>query len=130
MKEDLIAKMEETSKNTDDKFGELIKKNEEQDNRMATIETINTDLQKRIEVLEKQSKDTYTDKAARLNIPDEAGTSGTNGDSRKAKENTQSTDNNEMREIINMAKLIVGLQPIDQEDIQRNTKEGQLVTTF
>ena len=93
MKEDLIAKMEETSKKTDDKFGDLMKKNEEQDNRMTAMETLNTDLQKRIEVLEKQSKDTYADKAARLNTQDEAGTSGTNEDSRKAKDNAESTDN-------------------------------------
>ena len=125
IKGDLISKIDETAKKADDNFKLLTQKNEEQDGRLVAIEDTTKDLRKRIEELEKSKTNSYADMAARAPLNPEAGPSTVTNKENNDNDTTKKDDENSIRDILSKAKCIVGLQPIDEEDIARNKWDGE-----
>jgi len=128
-KEEIIVKIEENSKIQSETLAEIANKNTEQDKRLDELEATNSILTKRIEELEKTKAKTWANIANTPYIPNSS-TNNTPNTSRKesnkndnTKESTKS-ENNTIQHILEQASKIVGLQPIDEQDIARNTWEG------
>ena len=121
MKNNIFEKMDENSKRQTQTLTELTNKNNEQDLRIDSIEASNNDLKKKIEVVEINGKKTFADMAAKA--PQDGNNSKETPD-KVPNQQSKKNDKSSIQNVLLLANHIIGLQPIDSDDITHNTWEG------